>query len=140
MTKANVKTAKATKKSNKVEVKMSKADIKFKASVEKIMTGNKVVDQIATKVLYAIRNGEVKMKEVEGGFEGQLGEAMISSYKQTKGEKGVETVLDVGGFSQFNGPISARAYKLAFQSLNKKGRATKEVDEDQANSVLELLF
>ena len=145
MTKANVKSAKANvNATSKVEAKeMKKSEVIFRNSVAAIVakrsTGSSKLDAIGTKVLYGIHEGKLQFAQGEDydGFEGTLGKAQVCVYKQSKGKVN-ETVLEVAGM-QIRGEFAARAYKMAFSSLNKKGRKSIEVDEVQAESVLDLL-
>lgn len=120
---------------------MSKAQIKFAESVQRIIanrsTGSDALDELGSKVLYGINEGKVKFVETMNGFEGQMGKAVVSISKVTKG-KVKRTILDVSGF-EIQGEFAARAYKMANSSLNKKGRKTIQVDEEQVNDVMALL-
>ena len=120
---------------------MSKAQINFAKSVSSIVanrsTGSAILDQLGSKVLYGINEGKLTFKETDEGFVGKMGKATISVGKIVKGKTN-RTILDVAG-TEIQGEFAARAYKMAFSSLNKKGRKAVEVDEDQVNDVLALL-
>lgn len=150
MTKA-LKTSKATKaskKSLKAEVvTMTASQKNFVKSLmnirEKRSTGSELLDKLGDKVLTGIFEGKVKFNESNdwnssgSGFEGTLGKAEITVFKQPKG-KVTRTVLNVAGTEIF-GEYAARAYKMAHASVNKKGRKTIEVNEAEVNNVMGLL-
>jgi hypothetical protein len=139
--KASKTVAKGATKVAKVEI--SKAQANFNKSVEAIKTnrstGNATLDALGAKVLHRIFDGKLTFTEDwdEGSFNGKLGEAEITVGKVAHG-KNNRTVLNVAGV-QIQGEFAARAYKMAHASLNKKGRKTIEVDEDQVNDVMSLL-
>lgn len=120
---------------------MSKAKAIFAKSVESIKanrsTGSAKLDAVGEKVLYGIFDGKLKFEATDDGYEGVMGKAAVSVSKVAKG-KVKRTVLEVAGM-EIQGEFAARAYKMAHASLNKKGRKTIEVDEAQAESVLDLL-
>ena len=114
----------------------------FNASLERLKnkeggTGHEALDKVGDKVLNGIFYGEVKFKETEEGFVGKLGKAKIKVAKYQNG-KSNKTELDVQGV-KITGPYSARAYKMAFASLNNKGRKSIEVDEAKVEDVMSLL-
>ena len=120
---------------------MSKAKQIFAKSVAAIKakrsTGNAKLDAVGEKVLYGIHEGRLKFAEKEGTYTGQLGKAQVSVRKEAKGKTN-RIILNVAG-TEITGEFAARAYKMAFSSLNKKGRKATEVDEKQVASVLSLL-
>lgn len=150
MTKA-LKTSKATKASNKSLkaqlLTMTASQKNFVKSLlnirEKRSTGSELLDNLGDKVLTKIFEGKVKFNECDdwnsdgSGFEGTIGKAEITVFKQPKG-KVTRTVLNVAG-TEILGEYAARAYKMAYASVNKKGRKTIEVNVAEVNDVMALL-
>jgi hypothetical protein len=134
--------SKAKTKTATTEVEKTPAQINFEKSVERIKenrsTGNAQLDELGSKILYGIHEGKLKFAEAENGYEGKLGKADISVKKVPHGEKSTRIVLGVAGM-EIQGEFAARAYKMAHASLNKKGRKSIQVDEEQVNDVMSLL-
>ncbi len=147
--KAKVKSAKASTKEAKVEAPIkeakSKARVIFEKSVEGIKekrsTGNEMLDNLGSKVLYAIYEGRLNLVEsVEGSdnFIGQLGNANISINKVPHGTKNTRIILDVAGI-EIQGEFAARAFKMAHAKQYNSGRKSIQVDESQVQDVMALL-
>jgi hypothetical protein len=147
--KATSKVSKATPKEAVVETKQveveakSKAQINFEASLvrikEKRSSGNSQIDELGCKILTLMYNKKLTFKETsEDLYEGTIGKANVTISKVAHGTKSTRIILNVAG-QEIQGEFAARAFKMAHASLNKKGRASIQVDESKLNDVISLL-